>query len=159
MGREGELRSWSHARARAAACALLCVAASTALAQPGAPRDARPAPAAPGEHAVEPRAATASAVDELDALLRAARFEEAVSRADALRGELGAGAEGSEVLRVRLEVTAGTAYVALEREDAARECFRRALAAEPALDLDPEGTAPKVLRVFRSVRAEPRSSR
>jgi len=159
MGREGQLRSWRHARAWAAAWALLCVAASTAIAQPGAPRDAQPAPAAPGEDAAGPRAPTAGAVDEVDALLRAARFEEAVARAEAFREELGAGAVESELLRVQLEVTAGTAYLALEREDAARECFRRALAAEPALDLDPEDTAPKVLRVFRSVRAEPRSSR
>jgi hypothetical protein len=149
MGRQGQLRSWSDARACAAAWALLCVAAPPGLAEP--------APAPAGQDAALRRAPSASAADEVDALLRAARFEEAVARGDALREELGT-AEG-ERLRVRLEVAAGTAYVALEREEAARECFRRALAAEPALDLDPAATAPKVLRVFRSVRAEPRSSR
>jgi hypothetical protein len=149
MGRQGQLHSWSSARACAAAWALLCIAASPALAQP--------APDAAGEDAALRRAPSASAADEIDALLRAARFEEAVARGDLLREELGA--DEAELLRVRLEVATGTAYVALEREDAARECFRRALVAEPALDLDPAATAPKVLRVFRSVRAEPRSSR
>jgi len=102
---------------------------------------------------------TASAVDEVDALLRAARFEEAIAQAAALREELEAEPSAGDLQRVRLEVMAGTAYVALEREDAARECFRRALAVEPALALDPGATSPKVLRVFRSVRAEPRAPR
>jgi tetratricopeptide (TPR) repeat protein len=139
MGRPGPRRAWSLATACAAAWALVFVVAPIGLAQQGV--------------------ATASAVDEVDALLRAARFEEAVARADALREGFEAGPATGELQRVRLEVVAGTAYVALEREDAARECFRRALAAEPALDLDPAATSPKVLRVFRSVRAEPRASR
>jgi tetratricopeptide (TPR) repeat protein len=149
MGRQGQLRSWSDARACAAAWALLCAAASIALAEP--------APAPAGERSAERSAPPASAVAEIDALLRAARFEEAAARSDALREELGSGE--ALLLRAQLEVAAGTAYVALEREDAARECFRRALSAEPALDLDPAATSPKVLRVFRSVRAEPRRSR
>ena len=156
MGRGGPLGSWSRARACAAAAALLGVAAAPAIAQTAAPSDA---PAAPSEDALELRAPAVPALDEIDALLRAARFEEAVARAEALREEPATGAAQGELLRVRLEVAAGTAYVALEREGAARECFRRALAAEPALDLDPQDTAPKVLRVFRSVRSEPRPSR
>lgn len=149
MGRQVQLHTWSYARAGAATWALLCGVASPGLAVP--------APAPPGEGSAERSAPPASAVAEVDALLRAARFEEAAARSDALREALGDG-EG-ELLRAQLEVAAGTAYVALEREDAARECFRRALSAEPALDLDPAATSPKVLRVFRSVRAEPRRSR
>jgi hypothetical protein len=60
---------------------------------------------------------------------------------------------------VRNEVVAATAHVALDQEAAARESFRRALGAEPALDLDPAATPPKVLRVFLAVRAEPRETR
>jgi hypothetical protein len=96
-----------------------------------------------------------------DALLRDARFEEALARVDPIRAALDAMQDGAGVrrLRVRTEVLAATALVALDREDAARDCFRRALAAEPALDLDPATTAPKVLRVFLAVRSEPRSPR
>ncbi len=120
---------------------------------PEAAREPSDPPATPG--AVE------SGVRAADQLLREARFEEALARIEGIRGELavfGAGDAGRR-LRARTEVVAATAYVALDREDAARECFRRALAAEPALDLDPATTAPKVLRVFRAVRAEPRGAR
>jgi hypothetical protein len=139
MGRHGQLHSWSRAWACATASALLCAAASSGHAQSAT--------------------AIADALEELDAQVRAARFEEAVARADGMRAALGPESADDPLLRVRLEVTAATAYVALDRESAARDCFRRALVAEPALDLDPASTAPKVLRVFRSVRAEPRSSR
>jgi hypothetical protein len=139
MGRHAPLRSWIRAWACASAWVLLCAAASSGHAQT--------------------RSTSADAIEELDALVRAARFEEAIVRADGMRAQLGSGAADGELLRVRVEVTAATAYVALEREDAARDCFRRALAVEPALDLDPASTAPKVLRVDRSVRAEPRSVR
>ena len=107
------------------------------------------------------QAALEGEVRTADALLREARFEEALDLTDRIRASLGTLGDGSEArrLRVRTEVAAATAHVALEQEEAARGCFRRALAAEPALDLDPAATAPKVLRVFRSVRSEPRGSR
>jgi hypothetical protein len=123
-------------------------------------------PAQPGalESPGEPagRAAGANALEDevraADALLREARFEEALERTDRIRAGLDPLGDGVEArrLRVRTEVVAATAHVALDREHEARDCFRRALAAEPALDLDPAATAPKVLRVFRAVRAEPR---
>ena len=147
------MHRWSRASASAAAWALLCVAAPTSLAQPEAPGPAHPVEGASGD--------AAQRVDELDALLREARFDEVVERADRLREELDAAGEGADLrrLRVRLEVAAATAEVALDRPQAARDAFRRALAAEPALDLAPEATAPKVLRVFRTVRAEARAQR
>jgi hypothetical protein len=154
MGQGGHLGSERRAAATAAVWLLLALAAPGALAQPAA------APRSPGD-ASGALAPTEADVRDLDTLLRAARFEEVVEGADRLREELDAGGEGSDVrrLRVRLEVAAGTAEVALDHADAARGCFRRALAAEPALDLDPDAIAPKVLRVFRSVRAEARAPR
>jgi hypothetical protein len=148
--------------------ALLVVSLAGAGAAPAAraQSEARPHPqpgalASPGEPA-DPAGAGASALEDevraADALLREARFEEALERTDRIRADLGPLGDGAEArhLRVRTEVVAATAHVALEHEDAARGCFRRALDAEPALDLDPAATAPKVLRVFRAVRAEPR---
>jgi len=126
-----------------------------------APVEASEAAREPGDPAPTLVAAVESDVREADELLRGARFEEAIARIDAIRGRL-EGLDGGDAgprLRARTEVMAATAYVALDREDAARECFRHALAAEPALDLDPTTTAPKVLRVFRAVREEPRGPR
>lgn len=145
MGRAGRWQAWGVASA--IACAALCLCAPGARAQPDEPaRDA---------------AALAPQVDALESLLREARFDEVVERAGELREQLATGGEGEKVrrLRVRVEVAAATADVALERPDAARAAFRRALAAEPALDLSPDATAPKVLRVFQSVRAEARVPR
>jgi hypothetical protein len=100
-------------------------------------------------------------VREADGLLRQARFEEALGRAGEARRRLAGAGDGSEArrLRVRTEVLAATVHVALEQEEAARNCFRRALAVEPALELDEASISPKVLRVFRAVRAEPRVRR
>jgi hypothetical protein len=112
-----------------------------------------------GAAAADP-AALEGEVRAADALLREARFEEALEVTDRIRAGLGPLGDGAEArrLRVRTEVTAATAHVALEQEDAARACFRRALAAEPALELDPAKTPPKVLRAFRAVRSEPRGA-
>jgi tetratricopeptide (TPR) repeat protein len=161
----------SGARGRAPGRGLAWAVAVAAIAAAAAPFSARaqeetgrdgaaPAPAPAGD----PGAGLASVeegVRAADTLLREARFEEALDRTERLRAELAGLAAGPEArrLRARTEVMAATAYVALDREDAARECFRRALAAEPALDLDPATTPPKVLRVFRTVRAEPRGPR
>jgi hypothetical protein len=124
----------------------------------GAPE--REAPAGETSRAAD-REALETSLRAADDLLRAARFEEALAATDALRRELARVREPADArsLEVRNEVVAATAHVALDQEDAARECFRRALAAEPALDLDPAATPPKVLRVFRAVRAEPRDPR
>jgi hypothetical protein len=126
-------------------------------------RDAANGGAAPTRAPDAPTPVPGAVESELraaDQLLRDARFEEALARIDGMRGELdGVTGDAGRRLRARTEVMAATAYLALDREQAARECFRRALAAEPVLDLDPAATPPKVLRVFRAVREEPRSAR
>jgi hypothetical protein len=148
----------------AVAVAWLAAAPASSPAQDEAGRDiGAPAPAPAGDPG-DPAAALGAVeggVRAADTLLREARFEEALDRTDRVRGELAGLGDGPEArrLRARNEVMAATAHVALDQEDAARECFRRALAAERALDLDPATTAPKVLRVFRAVREEPRGSR
>jgi hypothetical protein len=145
---------------RALVVVSLAGAAAAARAQSDARPEAQPRslerPGAPAEP--DGASALEGEVRAADALLREARFEEALERTDRIRADLGPLGEGVEGrrLRVRTEVVAATAHVALEQEDAARGCFRRALDAEPALDLDPAATSPKVLRVFRAVRAEPR---
>jgi len=143
---------------------IVAAAALPALSAPG--QQDRPAPAAQPEPARKPAdakpslASVESEARAADELMQGARFEEALTRIESIRRKLGAlEGDAARRLRARTEVMAATAYVALDREDAARECFRRALAAEPALDLDPATTAPKVLRVFRSVREEPRVTR
>ncbi len=152
------------ARAVAAACLAAAAAPASAPAQGEAAREAEAAEPGAARAPGDPGAtlgAVESGVREADTWLREARFEEALDRTDRVRVELGALGAGPEArrLRARNEVMAATAHVALDQDDAARECFRRALAAEPALDLDPATTAPKVLRVFRAVRAEPRGPR
>lgn len=94
-------------------------------------------------------------LDETEGLVRAARFEAAVAGAGELRTRLEGLADDDELRarRVRLEVLAATAQIALGREDEARESFGRALAVRPDLELDPMKTSPKVIRVLDAVRA------
>ena len=82
--------------------------------------------------------------------LRAARFQSALEHAAAARDDLGEA--GSPEQRGRVEVVAGTAALALGRTEEARASFERALAADPALELDAASHAPKVRRFFDSVR-------
>lgn len=147
--------------ARALAALLLGASAAPATSAPQESAPESPAGEAPHGAAVPDPGALEGRLRAADELLRAARFEEAVVETDALRGELALLGPRLDVrrLQVRNEVTAATARMALDEEDAARECFRRALAAEPALDLDPAATPPKVLRAFLAVRAEPRDAR
>ena len=61
--------------------------------------------------------------------------------------------QGARERRARADVVAATAQVALGRDDEARRSFERALAADPALRLDPATTSPKVRRAFDAARA------
>jgi LysM repeat protein len=87
--------------------------------------------------------------------LRAARFEEALGTAGEAREHLGtlADSQESERRRAELEVLAGTAEVALDRYGDALASFRRALEADPDLQLDARKTSPKVLRVLDETRS------
>jgi hypothetical protein len=98
---------------------------------------------------------TEQMLDETEGLLRAARFEAAMAGATEVRTQLEGLADDDELRarRVRLEVLAATAQIALGREGEARESFGRALAARPDLELDPTKTSPKVIRVLDAVRA------
>jgi hypothetical protein len=92
---------------------------------------------------------------EAEGLVRAARFEAAVAGAAEVRTRLEGLADDDDLRerRVRLEVLAATAQIALGREDEARASFGRALAAQPDLELDPMKTSPKVIRVLDAARA------
>ena len=83
-----------------------------------------------------------------EAELRAARFEEALAAAEALIREVGPspGSRGSELSRAHL--VAATVHVALADRRAARSHLARALDLDPALQLDPARTSPKVLEVL-----------
>jgi len=91
------------------------------------------------------------ALAEAQQALRQARFEEALARVERARAELPAEA-GLRETRVSLEIVAATASLALGREGDARASFERALDEDPSLELDPASHAPKVYRLFRSVR-------
>lgn len=87
--------------------------------------------------------------------LAAARFQEALAEARAAREAL-AGVppdRGAPALRVRADVAAATAHVALGDGEAARASFGRALATDPRLRLDPARTSPKVIEALEAVRA------
>lgn len=87
--------------------------------------------------------------------MKGARFEAALHSAAEARSALeGVSAtDGVKGLRVRVEVLAATAQVALGDDAAARASFARALAANPALRLDPMRTSPKVIRALEDARA------
>ncbi len=103
----------------------------------------------------DPQAVDAAAlIDRCEAELRAARFEQALASASEARARIDARNDVADNPdRVRLEIASATAYVALGKNDAALECFERALIADPNLELDAALTSPKVLAVFRAARS------
>jgi hypothetical protein len=94
-----------------------------------------------------------------EALVRDARFEQALQTAERIRPRLVSveNVPGANLRRTQLEVLSATAQIALGRDDAARESFERALAADPELELDARSTSPKIRRVFDTVRRDPGS--
>jgi hypothetical protein len=91
-----------------------------------------------------------------EAQVRGARFQQALLTADQIRSKLGSieDVPGAILRRAQLEVLAATAQIALGHNEAARESFQRALAADPELELDAGSTSPKIRRVFETVRDE-----
>lgn len=80
--------------------------------------------------------------------MRRGRYAEAVALASKL---LGAGdLTGNQIVTIQREL--GTAFVALGRDDLARDAFVAALVQQPDLDLDLARTSPKVLAVFARAR-------
>jgi hypothetical protein len=96
-----------------------------------------------------------SAVGALDEKVRTAQFEQALATVPGLRSRLARAPTGGTrtSLIAQTEVLAATAELAVGRSDAADASLRRALAADPALELDPSTTAPKVLRALAAARA------
>ncbi len=120
-----------------------------------APAPAPPrAPEPPADPLARVRSRVVGLIGTGEGDLREARFEQALASLDSARTLLdgqGASAEARR-LRSRLEVAAASAELALGREAAARASFARALAADPALELDPMTTSPKIRRFFETVR-------
>src|SRR5262249_15516003 len=125
-------------------------ASSVALAPP---KPATPARVAPAPHST---AKLDASLDRADELLRAARFQDALTELERARGRVAAlessGSPAASAKRARLEVMAGTAWVALGADVAAEESFTRALRADAGLTLDPAQTSPKVIRSFEQSR-------
>jgi hypothetical protein len=95
-----------------------------------------------------------AALGEAQGLLAEARFEEALDRLAMTRSRLLFEDDAaSRTRRARLESLAGTAEVALGREDVARSNFEAALRADPEFRLDARTTSPKVMRAFDAARA------
>jgi len=124
-------------------------------------RDAAPARTAPAEDARGPAPrrdaapdfrAVDTALGQADALLREARYEEALARVEQARSQLPRG-EGAAARRARLESVAATAQFALGRDAEARRSFGAALEADPQFRLDSQRTSPKVMRAFDAARS------
>ncbi len=134
---------------------------ASAVAQPqSAERASAVAPRAPAVQAPTPAAAAAgpafdAALIRLAALINEARFRSALEAAAVLRPAARAISDGpARRGRIaRLELLAATARLALGQEDAARENLRRALAAQPDIELAPTAP-PKVRRALEATRGE-----
>jgi hypothetical protein len=145
--------TWEHLRC-------LDPAGDLARRERGEPGAARRAETPPVASPPRPRAPDWSPIDAklraAEALVRSAHFERALQAADELRPELAPveDAPGAIPRRTGLEVLCATAEIALGRDQAARESFGRALAADPDLELDAGTTSPKIRRVFEMVRSD-----
>jgi hypothetical protein len=91
---------------------------------------------------------------EIDALLATAHFHTVLALVIQPRGQLDTlGPDtGLVARRVRLEVMAATAEIALGRRSQARRSLQRALGADSRLSLDEQATSPKVLSLLRELR-------
>jgi hypothetical protein len=134
----------------------------TALKPVGAPPP-RATPAPRGAPVAPPRGSASASpplpvdrlLDEADGLIRQAHFEEALQKAEEARGAVPSRGDAAALRqrRVRADVIAGTAQVALGKEADARASFERAIQSDPNLRLDRATTSPKVVRAFDAARA------
>lgn len=125
---------------------------------PAAPAAQDPAPVAARLPAPAPGAAALARVDrelvEIQALVDTAYFPTALAVAGATRDLLEEAGSGPEVerRRMRLELLAATAALALGRKAVARHCLERALVAEPELRLEGTGASPRLVDALAEVR-------
>jgi hypothetical protein len=100
-------------------------------------------------------------LDEAESQLESARFDEALATATRARASLDGAAPSPDVSRsrVRVELIEATAQAARGDEAAARACFARVLALDPAFALDARTTSPKLMRLLDAARAEFGSAR
>ena len=123
---------------------------------------AAPASAGPGAQvASDGLAALSQAAGEIDELVANAHFRTAVAVAEKTRrwaSEIPSSPEVREV-RAQIEVLLATAQVALGETDGARASLASALRVWPLLSLDTRSTSPRVVEVFREVRASAAAAR
>jgi LysM repeat protein len=115
----------------------------------------QPSPPAGSARSARARSALDAQLAHTDELLRTARFEDALAGAERARGgaaELEAAGADAGAQRVRLEIQAATAAVALGDDDDAARSFERALGQDPTLRLDPARFPPKLIRRFEETR-------
>jgi hypothetical protein len=124
---------------------------SQSIAAPLVVRRRPPAPAQLGDAL----AAADLGIQAVSSALAEARFRDVLERAAAARALLEQESATPDVLerRARLEVMTSTAQLALGRDSEATQSLRRALAADPELELD-AATPPKVRRLLAGIRAE-----
>jgi LysM repeat protein len=105
--------------------------------------------------AAPPAAATPSEADAALAsaqrAFEAAQFEEALTWTERAQQALPASSrnEADQRRLAQTHLVRGMTEVALQRDDAARASFERALALDRTIELDPASVSPKVLDVFR----------
>lgn len=101
------------------------------------------------------------AVDEIGALVLAADFQRAIARGKKTRPlgrDLPRSSEAMQA-RARLEVLICSAQIALGDRAEARRSIERAVYLWPLLSLDERTTSPRVLKLFRAVRASTEAAR
>lgn len=126
-----------------------------------APARARSQPVSAGPQRRGPLPQIESWLAVAEEQLAAARFEEALATSAKARAGLDGMPPGQDVSRSRLrvELVEATAEAARGRDAAARACFVRVLALDPAFALDARTTSPKLMRLLDAARAETGVSR
>jgi tetratricopeptide (TPR) repeat protein len=121
---------------------------------PPAPRSIAPPVSAPAPSRSTDWSPIDAELGEAQALVFGARFDQALEAAERIRPKLAPveDAPGASQRWTRLELLAATAQIALGYYEDAQASFERALAADPAFQLDTVSTSPKVLQVFEAVR-------
>lgn len=95
-----------------------------------------------------PAAFADDALPDVTRMVRELRYEEALTRVDAVRREPGA----SPAVKLRALELAALAHLGLGHESDAREAFTRLLTMDPGAELTEQRPSPRVVELFQSVR-------